>query len=485
MKILTTTSSSMMTENMLVPVPPAPAWTFRSRQRDSKVFAGPRDGDVEGWIDSYERTESTQSINTITSEVPEDSTENSMEVNESEGESRGESKSCEGPDYEARRGNNNDKSYAQATKKPKGYYADDDDEVEAWQAELRAIDARNRADIDKCRRLETELLQLRQKIEEERRRREARRSTILGHIKTAMEARKAQQEQQRKQREAKNITIDTSQWCTELQEVVALRIALQSTSKRLTVASAYNRPQTTKDFSWIRHLRKEYSDDFMVLGGDLNTHVEHWAIGDTVKGAADLRDITEQADVTLINDFSRATRYATGAGKRDSIIDVTMAPASTARKLQWSIFNDASGSDHFPIAMELDIGAKNRQGKKQTKTIIWDDFRKNTEEQGEDFKFQHVATLLTTAARIAIDERKVDGDSPTPDTHLLSLWDRRTAALTTYRKKKLRKHLIRVNKLTKEASQYASQLGYSQTWETYGRLSTLCTVKRRESVPFP
>ncbi|KAG0414142.1 hypothetical protein HPB47_008713 [Ixodes persulcatus] len=218
------------------------------------------------------------------------------------------------------------------------------------------------------------------------------------------------------------ITIDTSQWCTELQEVVALRVALQSTSKRLTVASAYNRPQTTKDFSWIRHLRKEYPDDFMVLGGDLNTHIEHWAIGDTVRGAADLRDITEQADVTLINDFSRATRYATGAGQRDSIIDVTMAPASTARKLHWSILDDAWGSDHFPIVMELDIGAKSRQGKKQTKTIIWDDFRKNIEEQGEDLEFQHVATLLTTAARKAVDERQVDEDSPTPDTHLLSLW---------------------------------------------------------------
>ncbi|KAG0423314.1 hypothetical protein HPB47_000895 [Ixodes persulcatus] len=226
-----------------------------------------------------------------------------------------------------------------------------------------------------------------------------------------------------------------------------------------TVASAYNRPQTTKDFSWIRHLRKEYPDDFMVLG--------------------DLRDITEQVDVTLINDFSRATRYATGAGQRDSIIDVTMAPASTARKLHWSILDDAWGSDHFPIVMKLDIGAKSRQGQKQTKTIIWDDFRKNIEEQGEDIEFQHVATLLTTAARKAVDERQVDEDSPTPDTHLLSLWDRRTAALTTYREKKLRKPLIKVNELTKEASQYASQLGFDiwmEYCETFDRLTNMGDV---------
>ncbi|XP_040071470.1 uncharacterized protein LOC120843991 [Ixodes scapularis] len=278
-----------------------------------------------------------------------------------------------------------------------------------------------------------------------------------------------------------HITIDTSQWCTQLQEVVALRVALQSTRKRLTVASAYNRPHTTKDFSWIRHLRKEYSDDFMVLGGDLNKHVEHWAIGDTARGAADLRDITEQADMALINDFSRTTRYATGAGHRDSVIDVTIAPASTARKLQWSILDDAWGSDHFPIVMELDIGAKSSPGKKQTKTIIWDDFRKNIEDQGEDFEFQHVATLLTAAARIAVDERQVDEDTPKPDTHLLSLWDRRTAALTTYRKKKLRKHLIKVNKLTKEASQYASQLGFDR-WieycETFDRLTNMGDVWR-------
>ncbi|KAM7293832.1 uncharacterized protein ISCGN_023415 [Ixodes scapularis] len=129
------------------------------------------------------------------------STRNGRKASRSASRNEKQTITLRGRSPSARRVRNNDKSYAEATKKPKGYYADDDDEVKAWQTELRAIEARNQADADKCRRLETELLQLRQKIEEESRRREARKSTILGHIKTAIEARKTQQEQQRKQRE--------------------------------------------------------------------------------------------------------------------------------------------------------------------------------------------------------------------------------------------------------------------------------------------
>lgn len=99
----------------------------------------------------------------------------------------------------ARRANSRD--YAQAVRKQQGYYADDEHEVRAWQEELRAIDTEKQADNDRYKRLEAELMQLKRKMEESDRRRDARRNTILGHIKAAMEARRAGREQQCQQKE--------------------------------------------------------------------------------------------------------------------------------------------------------------------------------------------------------------------------------------------------------------------------------------------
>ncbi|KAG0420010.1 hypothetical protein HPB47_003735 [Ixodes persulcatus] len=366
----------------------------------------------------------------------------------------------------ARRANSRD--YAQAVRKPQGYYADDEHEVRAWQEELRAIDTEKQADNDRYKRLEAELMQLKRKMEESDRRRDARRNTILGHIKAAMEARRAGREQQRQQKEQHvgnptpeikesapstqmlpnamgnkplrilqwncrglsqrraelnhrlkdqtfdilllqetktdqitipgykqyympsikhtykkeekiqaqaaifiqekmhHIIIDTSRWCTELQEVVAIRVALQSTERRLTIASAYLRPQKKRDYSWIMHLRKDYPDDFMVLGGDLNVHVESWGQPNKNPHAKALYEIMEQADVTMANDPTKPTRYPTIANQRESIIDITLTPANTARILHWTVLDDAWGSDHFPIIIELNIGAKSKHPKKQT-----------------------------------------------------------------------------------------------------------------------
>lgn len=278
-----------------------------------------------------------------------------------------------------------------------------------------------------------------------------------------------------------HIIIDTSRWCTELQEVVAIRVALQSTERRLTIASAYLRPQKKRDYSWILHLRKDYPDDFMVLGGDLNVHVESWGQPNKNPQAKALYEIMEQADVTMANDPTKPTRYPTIANQRESIIDITLTPANTARMLHWTVLDDAWGSDHFPIIIELNIGAKSKHPKKQTKTIIWDKFRENLLDQGDDFEPHHVTSLLTAAAKVAVDTRQVDEDTPTPDSHLLSLWDRRTKALTLYRKKRKRKHLTKVNWLTNEASKYAKQLGL-QRWleycETFDRHTNMGDVWR-------
>ncbi|KAG0429410.1 hypothetical protein HPB47_023671 [Ixodes persulcatus] len=84
------------------------------------------------------------------------------------------------------------------------------------------------------------------------------------------------------------------------------------------------------------------------------------------------------------------------------------------------------------------------------------------EEHIDDINPANISAFLTTATKSATDFRQVDMNTPTPDTHLLSLWDRRTAALTKYRRHKWRCYLKRVTLLTKEASTYAQTLSLTR-----------------------
>ncbi|CAN7986624.1 unnamed protein product, partial [Ixodes hexagonus] len=95
-------------------------------------------------------------------------------------------------------------TYAHAAMLQAGYYPDDDAEVRGWQEELHAIEAATKADTDRIQKSEAALLTLRKKVEEENRRREVRRATILRHLKEAADARQAQRQQQQRQQVSQN-----------------------------------------------------------------------------------------------------------------------------------------------------------------------------------------------------------------------------------------------------------------------------------------
>ncbi|KAG0413878.1 hypothetical protein HPB47_008973 [Ixodes persulcatus] len=89
--------------------------------------------------------------------------------------------------------------------------------------------------------------------------------------------------------------------------------------------------------------------------------------------------------------------------------------------------------------------------------------------------------IVSTYVRPLHAAYDVDMNTPTPDTHLLSLWDRRTAALTKYRRHKRRCYLKRLTPLTKEASTYAQTLNLTR-WiahcESFDRTTKLGEVSR-------
>ena len=109
--------------------------------------------------------------------------------------------------------------------------------------------------------------------------------------------------------------------------------------------------------------------------------------------------------------------------------------------------------------MELQVGGKeNPTPRRPTKVIVWDKYREIADGIQDDFDAEQIAQQLCAAAKKATEKRHVADDTPDPDMHLLSLWDRRLQAIQRYRKDRRKRDLEEANKLTKEAKEYAREL---------------------------
>ncbi|KAG0410888.1 hypothetical protein HPB47_011994 [Ixodes persulcatus] len=250
--------------------------------------------------------------------------------------------------------------------------------------------------------------------------------------------------------------IDTQKWCTPDQEVTAVRTLMDN--DKLFLVSAYVRP-TAEDpnLSWLEELRMAYPDDRMVIGGDFNAHHREWGYDDDDKRGARLLEAYEKADLELANDTHENARVGTSANQQDTNPDLTLVD-SRIEGMEWSVFPDAWGSDHYPI--EISIRIKNRaKAKKTVVTVLWDKFRALLRAHiDENDMSTTICALLVASTKEASTKKEVNWDCPTPDTHLLSLWDHRTRKLTEYRNTKGRNTLKLVNRITAEAEDYTRKL---------------------------
>ncbi|KAG0422074.1 hypothetical protein HPB47_002075 [Ixodes persulcatus] len=102
-----------------------------------------------------------------------------------------------------RRNNHRGPSYAHTARSDgnKGYYANDEAEIKAWQKELHAMEAEDKSDTAILKQMKADLLKFERKIEEDKQKREARKATIAKRLKEAMETRKAIQDANQQERE--------------------------------------------------------------------------------------------------------------------------------------------------------------------------------------------------------------------------------------------------------------------------------------------
>lgn len=69
--------------------------------------------------------------------------------------------------------------------------------------------------------------------------------------------------------------IDTSQWCTQRQEVVAVLVRRKQT--KVILVSVYGKPGSARlNFGWIQHLCRRYLHVPVLVGGDFNAPHTSW-----------------------------------------------------------------------------------------------------------------------------------------------------------------------------------------------------------------
>lgn len=269
--------------------------------------------------------------------------------------------------------------------------------------------------------------------------------------------------------------IDTKNECSEHREVVGTRIRWGDTT--VDVFNAYIRPGATElDDAWIRRLIDSRTPT--ILAGDFNAKHTEWGYNSRDNRGKVIKRACERKGLVLRNEKGITTRLAQSNNQPDTTPDLTW----TSRQLRasWCVLPDAMGSDHLPIKITLPLSVT---PKKKVCFIKWDAFRTHV----QDVKETPLAERIVQAVKKAKKVYKVKEDTPTPDLHLVNLWDTRLEALKKYRKRKTLRSKISLNKATAKAKRYANELcrtkwrtlcnsfnektGLRRVWRTYRGLA--------------
>ncbi|KAG0412675.1 hypothetical protein HPB47_010193 [Ixodes persulcatus] len=222
----------------------------------------------------------------------------------------------------------------------------------------------------------------------------------------------------------------------------------------IDIHNTYSRPTVgPNDADWIDRLlvRGRHT----VLAGDFNARHTAWGYPDN-------------------NARGKNIKKACSTNQNDTSPDLTWV--SPRWRVQWHVQSDPMGSDHLPIVIKLHISTTPRRRTTFTK---WDTYRAAMSRQdGVPF-----AERIQSALKEARTEYQVKEDTPTPDLHLVKLWDKRLALLIRYRARRSLGNKIRLNRATAKAKKYTIQLcrttwrglcnsfndktGYAKVWSAY------------------
>ena len=128
-------------------------------------------------------------------------------------------------------------------------------------------------------------------------------------------------------------------------EAVAAQISL---AKSITVCSLYLSPSAVVSKHALEQLIAQLPKPFVILG-DLNAHSTLWGGDHPNPQGRIVEDLCSQHDLVVLNDGSPT--FCSSSSGSMSAIDLSICDPSIFLDLEWSVSDDTSGSDHFPITV--------------------------------------------------------------------------------------------------------------------------------------
>lgn len=283
---------------------------------------------------------------------------------------------------------------------------------------------------------------------------------------------------------------ESTDLCNEAREVVVVQIKHNKTT--LTVASTYIRPAVKRgdDMSRLAQMKPRHKKEAIIIGGDFNAPHEQWGYKRSHPRGKALKSKSKELGFVSINEPGTPTRIGLHAKQADTTPDLTWATKNV--KANWRTMQDAMGSDHLPIKIELPT--KDRY-KRDAPFIRWDKFRETIQTATSSLPLDQQIQL---AIKAATKTYKVKEGTPNPDLHLLNLWAARLQAQQRYRKAKHNvRFKIKLNIATAKAKYYTKELkrqiwrrhcnsfnektGLRRMWRTYkgmsGKKRKKCTAQ--------
>ena len=219
-------------------------------------------------------------------------------------------------------------------------------------------------------------------------------------------------------------------------QAVAVRVHLH---KEITICSIYIPDGADFTPATLMGLVNQLPSPFLILG-DFNAHSPRWGDPRQDPRGTFIEDFIDHNNVVLMNDKSHT--YYNVQNNSTSAIDLSLCSPELFLDFHWSVQEDLSGSDHFPITLKKALGSTTECPRKwKVEDANWDQFSRGISLTDFDSFGDHLAAYSHFVdCVLGSAEASIPRTSGAPRRPPVPWWDETCANLRKITRKCYKRH---------------------------------------------